>query len=155
MRTLHLGELDMPYAFTGITTGDVGEILEGKYGLYTAFANIRDREISAEIENSVEGAIETLFMQRRPDLARISANAFNAAMNPIETLFRDAIDSQAYNGLLPGVPTQAARMGVRHSLKNPRSRRIARRKGGKLVGGPRPSFFDTGLLSASFRAWVD
>ena len=65
-------------------------------------------------------------------------------MGGIEEMFRDAIDRRAYDGRIPGVPTQAALMGVRHSRKQPYKR-----------GSSRASFFDTGLLSSSFRAWVD
>jgi hypothetical protein len=156
MPTLHLGEIDQPYGNAGAkTTGEVGEILEAKYGLYSAFVEIHAPVIVHEIENSIEGTLETMFMQRRPDFDRLRANVFQAAMSPIEELFRDAIDMQSYDNKLPGVPTGAALMGIRHSLKRPRSRRIAKVRGGKTIGGPRPSFFDTGLLSSSFRAWVD
>lgn len=157
MSVLHLGELEQVYGRAGAkTTGDIGEILEAKYGLYSAFASLRGPQMAQEVENSVWGAIETLNMQRAfPDPAAFRKRAFASATSRIEELFRDAIDQRAFDGKIRGVPTQAALMGIRHSLKNPRSRRIARRRGGKTVGGSRPSFFDTGLLSASFRAWVD
>ena len=155
MPTLHLGELIQSYGHAGAKdTGQVGAILESKYGLYSKFADIRDKQISDALVNSLNGALETMFVQRQPNFDRIRATAFQSAMGEIEDLFRTAIDSQAYNGLIPGVPTQAARMGIRHSWKRPYRGRGGRQ--GKIQpGSPRASFFDTGLLSASFRAWVD
>lgn len=154
MPTLHLGEVDLPYAQGGTTTGDVGEILEAKYGLYSVFADAHGPQIAEAVENSLNGAMETIFMQRRPDFDRLRINAFNSATQVIEDLFRDAIDRRAYDGIIRGVPTKASLMGVRHSWKRP-----YRRRGGRQSkvqpGQPRASFFDTGLLSASFRAWVD
>lgn len=155
MTTLHLGVVEQPYGQAGAkTTGDIAEILESKYGLFTAFVDIHQPVIEHELENSLAGAIETMFGQRRPDFDRVRANAFNSGMAAIEDMFRSAIDMQVYNGRLPGVPTQAALKGVRHSWKRPYKRRGGRRS--KVQPGtPRASFFDTGLFSSSFRAWVD
>ena len=147
MPTLHLGELDQYYGQAGAkTTGDIGEILEAKYGLYSVFADLRGPQIAEAVENSIEGTLEQMFLSRRPNLDRIRANAFKSAESKIEELFRDAIDQRIYDGKIRGVPTQASLKGVRHSLKRPYKRSNR---------GARPSFFDTGLLSASFRAWVD
>lgn len=155
MPTLHLGVVDQPYGNAGAkTTGDVGEILEAKYGLFSVFADMHSQVIAHEVENSLQGALETMFGQRRPDFDRIRANAFNSALSGIEDLFRSAIDQQVYDGKIPGVPTQAARMGVRHSWKRP-YKRTGGRQSKVQPGTPRASFFDTGLLSSSFRAWVD
>jgi hypothetical protein len=155
-KTLHLGELDQPYgnAGTAISTYEVGVILEAKYGLYSTFADMRSPQIASEIENSVVGALETMFMQRRPDIDRVRANAFKSAESKIGELFRDAIDQRIYDGRIHGVPTQAALKGVRSSWKRPYRRRGGR-QGKVQPGAPRASFFDTGLLSSSFRAWVD
>jgi len=155
MTTLHLGVVEQPYGQAGAkTTGDIAEILEQKYGLFTAFVDIHQPVIEHELETSLAGAIETMFGQRRPDFDRVRANAFNSGLGAIEELFRDAIDMRVYDGRLPGVPTQAALNGVRHSWKRPYKRRGGRQS--KVQPGtPRASFFDTGLFSASFRAWVD
>jgi hypothetical protein len=145
MPTLHLGVVDQVYGNAGAkTTYDIGMILEAKYGLFSAFADMQGPAISQAIENSLEGALETMFSQRRPDLDRIRATAFDSAMGDIEERFRDAIDQRAYDGRIPGVPTKAAQMGVRHSRKRP-----------YRAATSRASFFDTGLLASSFRAWVD
>ena len=155
MTTLHLGVVEQPYGQAGAkTTSDVAEILESKYGLFSAFVDIHQPVIEHELENSLAGALETMFGQRRPDFDRIRAGAFNSGMAALEELFRDAIDMQVYNGKLPGVPTQAALNGVRHAWKRP-YKRTGRRRGKVQPGTPRASFFDTGLFSSSFRAWVD
>ena len=155
MTTLHLGVVEQPYGQAGAkTTGDIAEILESKYGLFTAFVDIHQPVIEHELENSLAGAIETMFGQRRPDFDRIRANAFNSGLGKIEEMFRDAIDRQVYDGRISGVPTQAALNGVRHSLKRP-YKRTGRRRGRVQPGTPRASFSDTGLFSSSFRAWVD
>ncbi|HEY4152141.1 MAG TPA: hypothetical protein VGM38_02355 [Pseudolysinimonas sp.] len=147
--------VDQTYGHAGAkTTGDVAEILQAKYGLFSVFAEMHGPVIAHEVENSLQGALETMFMQRRPNLDRIRANAFNSATGGIEELFRDAIDMQSYDWKIRGVPTQAALNGVRHSWKRPRKRGGPRRSKVQY-GDPRASFFDTGLLSSSFRAWVD
>lgn len=154
MTTLHLGVVDIPYGKKGAkTTGDVAAILEAKYGLFTAFVEMHSKVIQFNIEQSLKGHVENMMMGA--PIKSAAGAAFAQGMADIEFDFRDAIDKQSYDGKLPGVPTQAALMGIRHSLKSARARRQAFVRGGKTVGGPRPSFFDTGLLSASFRAWVD
>lgn len=141
MTILHLGVLDVSYAWGGKTTGDVATILEAKYHLMQTFADMSERQIAAAVTSSLHGAMETIAMGG-PSGKR--GQAFAAAGASIETMFRDAIDSQAFDNRIPGVPTMAALNGVRHSRK----RAYVKRE-------PRASFFDTGLLASSFRAWVD
>jgi len=143
MTVLHLGVVDMPYAGKGsTTTGDVAEILEAKYALFQVFWDIHQAVIQHDIENSLGGALETMI--QNPGGTHSVARALASATSDIETLFRDAIDKQTYDHRIRGVPTQAALNGVKHSLKHPYAKR-----------GPRPSFYDTGLLASSMRAWVE
>lgn len=144
MTTLHLGVLDIPYGKAGSkTTHDVAMILEAKYGLFSQFVAMHEAVIAHNIANGLEGYLESALMG-----APIEKNAaFAAGMSDIETDFRDAIDNQVYDFKIPGVPTAAAIAGVRHSLKRPYA--------GGRARGPRASFFDTGLLSSSMRAWID
>lgn len=151
---MHLGVVEQPYGYAGAAadTGIVAESLEQKYGLFTAFATMNENAISQQIENSLEGAFETMFITGK--WSRLGA--FNTAMSAIEDSFRTAIDMRAYDGKLKGVPTRAAQMGVRHSKKNPFGRWRGRGKNKHFEPWPpRASFFDTGLFSSSFRAWVD
>jgi hypothetical protein len=141
--TMHLGVLEQPYGRAGSkTTFDVAEILEAKYRLFSVFVSMHEPVIQHEIDNALRGAIETAMMGGPVPVN--AASALSGASSGIEELFRDAIDMQSYDGKIPGVPTGAALRGVRHSFKRAYVRR-----------DPRPSFFDTGLLSASFRAWAD
>ena len=166
MTTLHLGVTDIPYSWGqkqaggissakamhaakkgtgsggGTSTGDVAEILQKKYGLFTAFMDIHQKVIEWEIENSLRGAFETAIIRKIPGGM---LNAYATATSGIEELFKDALTMQTYDHRIKGVPTGAALAGIRHSFKNPRQ---------GAAKGPRPSFIDTGLFRASFRAWV-
>jgi hypothetical protein len=141
MPVLHLGVNEMPYAKGGKTTYEVALILEARYGLFQAFVDMHAPVIQHVVENSLHGAIETMLMGGGTANA---AAGLATATSEIEDLFREAIDMQSYDHKLPGVPTGAALRGVKHSMLKPNAKR-----------DPRPSFFDTGLLSSSFHAWVD
>jgi hypothetical protein len=119
-----------------VSTGDVAEWLEDKYHVMEIFAQVKSAEIEAAIEASLEKHMLTLLMGGEA----LGANALVEAQGDIEKEFRYFIDSDGMNGLYKGVPTQAALDGINHRLANPRT------------GNPRPSFLDTGLYQASFRA---
>lgn len=142
--TLHLGVLVQPYRSVGkkakaLTTADVAEILEAKYGVMAAFYRVHERDVQAAIDGSLEGAFEALLMKR-------TVNPWDAGMQKIQQSFRDFISTkEAENVGIPGTPTKAALAGVNHRLRHPYARRNPRR----------PSFRDTGLYMASFRAWID
>jgi hypothetical protein len=144
---LHLGVADVPYADPGtkkksgsLTTGDVAEILEAKYGVMGHFVDLHGADIARELENSVLGAIESLIAG-----APASHDAFGTATSEIEEIFRAMLSNRELDKLgIPGVPTAAAKRGVSHRFKRP----YARRK-------ERPSFIDTGLYQDSFKAWVE
>lgn len=134
---LHLGVLDVPYADKDSqTTGDVAEIIEAKYGVLGAFAEHYESQIADILAESVAGTIESA-------IAGVDLNPFAAAMSQIEDKMKQFIVTQEAEQVgLPGVPTQAALQGVNHRFK--------------FNQGPRrPSFLDTTLMVASYRAWVD
>ena len=141
MTVLHLGVVVQPYAYKGrkgITTFDVAQILEKKYGIMSVYWRVREKQNIAALEHSVAGAIESRFM----GAPRVDPLA--AACQQIQSGFKDFIASkQAETVGIPGTPTKAALMGINHRKKNPRT------------GVRRPSFLDTGLYMASFRVWVD
>lgn len=142
--TLNLGVLVQAYRSRSakaraMSTGDVAEILEAKYGLMAAFYRAHERDIGRAIESSLSGALESLLMGQAVD-------PWGAGMQVIQQEFRDFINSKEAERVgIPGTPTKAALMGVNHRLKRPYKRSNPRR----------PSFRDTGLLSNSFRSWVD
>jgi hypothetical protein len=142
--TLHLGVLVQPYRSStakagSLTTVDVAEILEAKYGVMEAFYRVHKDVVMGAVARSMEGALESLLMGRRVD-------TWGSATQLIQSEFRRFISSREAEKVgIPGTPTKAALRGVNHRLKHPYAKRNARR----------PSFRDTGLYMASFRAWVD
>lgn len=141
--TLHIGVVEQPYRSTSkkssaMTTGDVAQILEAKYGLFTAFYKRYEKRIADGMAVSMQGAFEALMMGH-------SIDPWGAGMQQIQRDFRDFISSgEAERVGMTGVPTKAALRGVNHRLAHPYARSNSRR----------PSFLDTGLLMASGRAWM-
>lgn len=138
---LHLGVVEVPYAGQGgQTTGDVAEILEDKYGVMATFFALRGNEIAGALEEGLKAQIENVVLG-----APISPAPFRGACDDIEALFRGMLDARAFDGVIPGVPTEAALKGVDHRKKRP-----------YLKANPaRPSFRDTGLYQANFAVWVE
>jgi hypothetical protein len=159
MLTLHLGVLDQPYAFAGslkgfrstkwlkqrnggkhsaLSTYDVAMILEKRYGLMAAFYRVHQSDVANDIEKSLEGAMQTLMMGHAID-------PWGSATQSIMARFRDFINSREAERVgIPGTPTGWATWAVNHRLKHPYAHNPRR-----------PSFRDTGLFVASFRAWID
>lgn len=161
--SFHLGVVDIPYsqalaaqarrttrwrqgkrpwqAMNGTqTTGDVAEILEARYGVMAAFYELHGQDIADEVTEVMKGKLESLMMGSPPPNRLFE----EGDLSGVEEMFRSMLDRQELDGRLPGVPTGASLRGVNHRMMNPYARR-----------GARPSFIDTGLYQASFRAWVD
>ena len=156
MTTLHLGVIDLPYADQAsykelkvgkpkvkaggsMTTGEVADILEDRYHVMEIFYEIHEEKIIDGLRSSYEGAMENILMG-----APVAQDPAADAVSGIENDFRTFLTSGEIEKLgIPGVPTQAAKDGVSFRFKRP----YAKRK-------PRPSFVNTGLYEASFRAWV-
>ena len=164
MTTLHLGVEDIPYSWGGTsspakarktagarqggaakarsakpdttTTGEVAEILEAKYRVMFLFTEEYPDEIANAVANGYAGAMETVMMG-----GPVPADPLAGAASEIEESFKYFLSSAEIEGFgVAGVPTQAALDGVNHRLK--------------IKKGPRrPSFIDTGLYQASFKAW--
>jgi hypothetical protein len=163
LSTLHLGVLVQPYrsdtyidrsgkkqrkskawaanskAAGAITTGDVAEILESKYGIMETFFNIHGEDIGEAAAESLGNSLEAYYMGQVVD-------PWGEMTGAIESKFRRFIGSQEVERVgIEGTPTLAALMGVNHRLKHPYA-----------SGNPRrPSFRDTGLYVDSFKSWVD
>lgn len=143
--TLHFGVIVQPYRSPGkktasVSTGDVAQWLEDKYGIMEAFYRVHENDVVSSIEKSLGGALENLIM------GAPAGDPFGSAMGEIETAFKFFIASKEVETVgLPGVPTKAALMGVNHRLKHPYANKNPRR----------PSFRDTGLYMDSFKSWID
>lgn len=143
---LHLGVMDIPYQVgrKGSTTGKVADILEGRYGIMQAFWNTHgDKYLNSLVIGSVQ-AMEAA-VTGRPQ--RVSAKT---TLSKMQGDFRRFISSRevekavrAVGPMRFPVPTLAALKGVSHRKKHPYAK-----------GPRRPSFRDTGLYMASFRAWI-
>lgn len=122
------------------TTGDVAEFLEEKYGVMATFADVMRPGIEATIEEALAKTLESL-------MAGVSAdNPFKQAQSDIEKMFKDFIfTGEAEHVGIKGVPTQAALRGVDHRKKHPYAKSNSRR----------PSFLDTGIYMANFKALID
>lgn len=150
--TLHLGVADVPYGpppskgkkkppkSTGITTGDVAEILEAKYHVMRIFFEMHDEEVINYLGDGLKDALEALFSG-----APISLDPFGEGCSKIEDRFKQFLSQREMERLgYPGVPTKAAIKGVNHRFRHPYASANMRR----------PSFIDTGQYQASFKAWV-
>ena len=125
----------------GVTTGDVAGFLENRYHIMELFWETHHQEITDLLTESVAGHLENL-LAGAPMLVE---NPFMGGSEGIENLFRKFLSDREVENLgIPGVPTKAALEGV-----------SARFKSGYNPKGRRPSFIDTGLYEAAFRAWAD
>jgi hypothetical protein len=125
-----------------MTAEDVAAILEAKYQVVDEFTKLHAADIQLAILSQFEKvAGDYMAGARRPSNM---GNALKPATKEIEAMFKKFLDTEEMNGRVPGVPTKAALAGVRHG------------RGSKTMQGvSRPSFIDTGIYRASFRAWVD
>lgn len=144
---LHLGVVDVPYQVgrNGKTTGDVADILEGRYGIMQAFWREKGSDY---IDELVMGSVQAMEAAATGRPQRLDVRS---VLSRMQGDFRRFISSReverAVHGVGPlrfPVPTQAALKGVSHRRAHPYAKRNPRR----------PSFRDTGLYMASFRAWV-
>lgn len=141
MTTLHLGVIELPHPGgdkTGLTTGDLAEILESKYGLYSVFLDANLEKIEAQVADSLADAIDNMLAG-----APAPENPFAGAEQEVARDFINFLDTSEIEKIgVRGTPTEAALKGV--------NRRLKQRKGAR-----RPSFIDTGTLRAATTAWVD
>jgi hypothetical protein len=130
------------------TTFDVAERLEAKYHVMELFFEEVGVDLIAKaLEHSVNGAIQNVLMGAPvadEPLSPSKQGPVSEAMSEVEAAFKHFLSLQFLDGVARGVPTQAALMGVNHRMKHPYANRP-----------PRPSFIDTGLYQANFKAWID
>lgn len=164
MTALVFGVLDLPYADAAsyrkagerkpqsmpqgsMTTGDVAEILEKKYGVYQAFFDLKELEIVEALATAYGQTAEALMTGGPADV-----DPGDVAGTSIQEMFKEVLTNKELDGKIPGVPTLAAEEGVSHRFKD-----VYNRKGkkGKRKRGSRPSFVDTGLYEGATRVTVE
>lgn len=174
MTVLHIGVVDVPYSDTSYqrapkgskkfrkgsaqrptadassskpnmkTTGDIAEILEQEYHIMEVwFETLGAGAIASSLEKSLEDAINDI--QNGAPAKGLSLTL--AAEEEMYKSFQIFIDQREMDGIGRSgrpVPTRAALRGVNHRFLHPYAK-----------GNPsRPSFKDTGLYEASFKAWI-
>jgi hypothetical protein len=124
-----------------MTAEKVAKILNSKYNILELFYGMYEKEIN-DIISSNFGQVASNMLSAGRELNKVSKKNLQPGMQEIVGMFRSFIDNEEMNGR-PGIPAQASLMGIRH------------RRGHRIRHGSRPSFVDTGIYKASFRAWVD
>lgn len=132
----------MPYSDGDKTTGDVAQILEDKYGVMQTYVDTLGQDtIAKALENSVVNAVESMLMGSNSASINLTAEG----EGEIEAAFRQFLEQQDMDGRVDGVPTKASLKGTNHRFKHPYAQ----------DNPSRPSFIDTGLYSASMKAWTE
>jgi len=153
---LHLGVVDVPYAHSTapasgkkpptspgstLSTGDIAEILEARYGIMETFFEMHAQEIADDMRDALQGKLEDILLGAPID---VGGELFTAGeLGAIEEKFRKMLDNRELDGKVAGVPTAAAQAGVSHRFLHPYAKRPSR-----------PSFINTGQYQAAFRAWA-
>lgn len=126
-----------------MTAEDVAKILETKYHIIDTFEEVYAARIQYAILSQFEKVAGDIVSGVRGYRGAPLESLLKPATKEVEKMFRQFLDNEEMNGRVPGVPTKAALAGVRTG------------RGSKTLRGvPRPSFIDTGIYKASFRAWV-
>ena len=158
--TINLGVIDQPYLNDAgekkaTTTSEVAQLLEDKYHVMETFFYVNEDNITKYLENSLDTALNAM-------ISGATVKPFIAAEGQIERDFKQFLSNQVMDQLgIPGVPTKAALDGVSHrfkwSINNVTTWELVRGKRVKVkkYGAPRPSFIDTGMYQAAFKAWFE
>jgi hypothetical protein len=164
--TLHMGFINTPYTretimrpvasskkeekrnrkrgFTRTMTAiKVAGILEGKYNIVETFSEIYGEEIQNLLHDQFRETAKQIIIERGGRTTASLKNLMKPATRQIELMFRSFLNNEEMNGMVEGVPTDAAKGGKL------RGRGKITRKGLQ-----RASFINTGIYRASFRAWV-
>jgi hypothetical protein len=130
-----------------MTAEDIANILETDYSIVDVFNQIYGDEIEDTVSGVYENVVvkifseEGKFIQKRKFASEEMVKFMQPKTKEIEKMFKSFLDMEEMNGQGPrgeDIPTDAAKTG-----KGRRSKR------------PGPSFIDTGVYRASFKAWVD
>jgi hypothetical protein len=154
MTTLHLGVVDVAYSGKdgSSTTGEVAGYLEAEYHIMRTFLEVNEEKIADFLADAMAGQIETMAQSGVTSVfgksidTQLGARVISGvSMNGrIEEKFRDFLDAREWK-TLSGQKVDAADAGVNHRKKRPTVK----------ANPARAEFVDTGLYSASFRAWID
>lgn len=148
-----LGVNDVPYTNSkdGVTTAQVANWLEEKYGIIAQLVAQKETEIRDHLESNLQKSLEEM-------LAGLPVrDPFGTGTSLIARDMRNWLSLQEVEKVgIPGVPTRAALMGVssrsKSGLKGVSMKQFEK---GVRRGKRRPSFIDTGLMERNYRCWTE
>ena len=131
---LCLGVVDIPYADKeGETTYEVAQLLEKKYAVMGTFFEMHGKDIAADLESGIAGAIENAFA------GAASKDIFAGAMSKTEQRFKEYIDKEEH--------------GIRLKKHDaPKAGGRKKRQYRKVKNTT--AFIWSGLYRMSFRSWI-
>jgi len=151
---LYLGVTDTAEPEGG-TTGEVGDILEKKYGIFTVFGENYMPKIVDHLSESVDDAIAKMIAGKRVQ------DPYAQGTNKITEDLKNYIKLQEVENFgIEGVPTQAALEGrtLRTVGKTKRGKKVKKVSAGdkyfESVGPRRPSFMYSGVFQENLKAWM-
>ena len=138
-----------------IDSWQLGVELETRYGLFSNFYKLHQKDINTDIENALNLATKALIEGKTPERAMAY---FSSAGDAITHKLHNFISLREIENMgIPGVPTQAALEGL--TLRTKTGKVIKRvRKGMKykqVIGERRPSFMYSGVFESSLKAWIE
>ena len=146
---LCFGQQQYAYADGKTTSVMVARRLEKKYKLKQVFFGMNKKKIQSlyvqALQDSINDAVHGAY--RATDVN----NLFGKANDETTQMFRDALNKQAFDGVVAGVATKRALMGVSSRFTGGIT---IKRKKGKRARVARPSFIDTQLYRNSSRTWI-
>jgi hypothetical protein len=124
LTSLHFGFEDFAYP-DGKTTIQISEVLEAKYHIVEHFFSHYDQEIA--------------------DIVTEAIHSEEHDLSEVVELFHQFLESREIERLgIPGVPTKAAKKGIKIKAGHRRAGITSR-----------PSFVELGLYKDSFRVWLE
>jgi hypothetical protein len=147
-----LGVVDVPEP-NGISSYELGKILEEKYTLFSAFVELHNKEIADQISESLAGAMETYLAT-----GHLPKNPFDSAGQELTLSLKKYIYTEELAGVVGGVPTQAALEGITTRTMNgktPKKVKAGQKFKRVKTGVRRPSFIDSGIFEASTKVWIE
>jgi len=146
---LHFGQVVIPYP-NGELSSDVANELEDNYGLISVFCHLKRNQIEKQYVLAIQDMLKDVVrgVPIHPD----KNIAFGKANTATTQMRRDMLNKREYDGLIHGVPTLRAEMGI--SLRFKTGFTTAKVKG-KKIRISRPSFIDTHLYLNSMITWLE
>ena len=134
---LHFGQIVVPYP-EGVTSVDVARKLEENYGLKATFYRIKQHQIESQYTQAIldmlKDAVRGVPIHSDPNIA------FGKANDTVTQMFRDMLNKRGFDGIVDGIPTLRAEMGISRRFK---SGFTTKKINGKKVRVSRASFIDT------------